>query len=238
IQRGLAAGITIYAPAIILSTLLGWNLTWTNIFIGILVIVYTVSGGSEAVSITQKQQMTVMMGGMILAGIIVVQLLPISFQEAIHVAGKMEKLNVVSFEFDFADRYNIWSGMTAAVFLFLSYFGSDQSQVGRYLSGQTLTQSRMGLIMNGFLKIPMQFVILFIGVMVFVFYQFIQPPVVFNQVQTDKLKESEYAPQFEILESKYQESFESGKLAYQEMLTAIQAGEEENANVIKGRIQD
>jgi SSS family solute:Na+ symporter len=238
IQRGLAAGITIYAPAIILSTLLGWNLTWTNIFIGILVIVYTVSGGSEAVSITQKQQMTVMMGGMILAGIIVIQLLPISFVEAIQVAGKMEKLNVVSFEFDFADRYNIWSGMTAAVFLFLSYFGSDQSQVGRYLSGQTLTQSRMGLIMNGFLKIPMQFIILFIGVMVFVFYQFSQPPLFFNQVQTDKLKVSEYATQFEELEHQYQESFESGKLAYQEMLTAIDAGEEEDANVIKGTIQD
>ena len=192
IQRGLAAGITIYAPAIILSTLLGWNLTWTNIFIGVLVILYTVSGGTEAVSITQKQQMAVMMGGMILAGLIVIQMLPISMQEALHVAGKMDKLNVVSFEFDLADRYNVWSGMTAAVFLFLSYFGTDQSQVGRYLSGQTLTQSRMGLIMNGFLKIPMQFVILFIGVMVFVFYQFIQPPVIFNQVQTDTLRPVSY----------------------------------------------
>jgi SSS family solute:Na+ symporter len=236
VQRGLAAGITIYAPAIILSTLLGWNLTWTNIFIGIIVILYTVSGGSEAVSITQKQQMAVMMGGMILAGVIVIHLLPISFQEALHVAGKMEKLNVVSFEFDFADRYNIWSGMTAAVFLFLSYFGSDQSQVGRYLSGQTLAQSRMGLIMNGFLKIPMQFIILFIGVMVFVFYQFIQPPVVFNQVQTDRLKESEYAGQYEELENEYRESFESGRLAYQEMLAAIEAGEEGEASAVKGRI--
>lgn len=238
IQRGLAAGITIYAPAIILSTLLGWNLTWTNIFIGVLVILYTVSGGTEAVSITQKQQMAVMMGGMLLAGIIVIQMLPISFQEAIHVAGKMEKLNVVSFEFDLADRYNVWSGMTAAVFLFLSYFGSDQSQVQRYLSGQTLTQSRMGLIMNGFLKIPMQFVILFIGVMVFVFYQFIQPPVIFNQVQTDKLRQSEYAPQFEDLEGKYQANFESGKLAYEEMLTAIEAGDEGKADLVKSQIKE
>ena len=238
VQRGLAAGITIYAPAIILSTLLGWNLTWTNIFIGVLVIVYTVSGGTSAVSITQKQQMAVMMGGMILAGIIVIQLLPISFQEALHVAGKMDRLNVVSFEFDFADRYNIWSGMTAAVFLFLSYFGSDQSQVGRYLSGQTLTQSRLGLIMNGFLKIPMQFIILFIGVMVFVFYQFIQPPVIFNQVQTDKLRQSEYAPQFEALENDYNASFESGKNAYQQMLTAIEAGEDEDAESIKGQIKE
>lgn len=236
IQRGLAAGITIYAPAIILSTLLGWNLTWTNIFIGVLVIVYTVSGGTEAVSITQKQQMAVMMGGMLLAGIIVIQMLPISIQEALHVAGKMEKLNVVSFEFDLADRYNVWSGMTAAVFLFLSYFGTDQSQVGRYLSGQTLAQSRMGLIMNGFLKIPMQFVILFIGVMVFVFYQFIQPPVFFNQVQTDKLRQSEYAPQLEQLEEKYQASFESGKVAYEEMLSAIDKGDEGKAEEIKGQI--
>ena len=238
IQRGLAAGITIYAPAIILSTLLGWNLTWTNIFIGVLVIIYTVSGGTEAVSITQKQQMAVMMGGMILAGIIVIQMLPISFQEALHVAGKMEKLNVVSFEFDLADRYNVWSGMTAAVFLFLSYFGTDQSQVGRYLSGQTLTQSRVGLIMNGFLKIPMQFIILFIGVMVFVFYQFIQPPVIFNQVQTDKLRQSDYAPQLEQLEQKYQASFESGKVAYQDLLSAIDAENEGKAEEIKGKIKD
>lgn len=238
IQRGLAAGITIYAPAIILSTLLGWNLTWTNIFIGVLVIIYTVSGGTEAVSITQKQQMAVMMGGMLLAGIIVIQMLPISMQEALHVAGKMDKLNVVSFEFDLADRYNVWSGMTAAVFLFLSYFGTDQSQVGRYLSGQTLSQSRMGLIMNGFLKIPMQFIILFIGVMVFVFYQFIQPPVIFNQIHTDILRQSEYAPQLEQLEGKYQESFESGKVAYQDMLSAIEAGDEGKAEEIKGQIKN
>lgn len=238
IQRGLAAGITIYAPAIILSTLLGWNLTFTNVFIGCLVILYTVSGGTEAVSITQKQQMAVMMGGMVLAGIIVIQMLPISFQEAMHIAGKMDKLNVVSFEFDLADRYNVWSGMTAAVFLFLSYFGSDQSQVQRYLGGQTLTQSRMGLIMNGFLKIPMQFIILFIGVMVFVFYQFIQPPVIFNQVQTEKLKESQFAPQFQELEEKYSVNFESGKLAYQDLLSAIDSEEGEKVDRIQSQIKD
>lgn len=222
IQRGLAAGITIYAPAIILSTLLGWNLTATNILIGSVVILYTVSGGTEAVSITQKQQMAVMMGGMILAGIIVIQMLPISFQEAMHVAGKMDKLNMVNFEFDISDRYNVWSGMTAAVFLFLSYFGTDQSQVQRYLSGQTLSQSRMGLIMNGFLKIPMQFIILFIGVMVFVFYQFFLPPVVFNTVQTDKLRQSEYAGEFEGLEADYAENFEKSKASYLDMLDAIE----------------
>lgn len=221
VQRGLAAGITIYAPAIILSTLLGWNLTLTNIFIGVLVIAYTVSGGTEAVSITQKQQMAVMMGGMVLAGIMVIQLLPISMKEALQVAGKMEKLNVVNFEFDLADRYSFWSGMTAAVFLFLSYFGTDQSQVQRYLSGQTLTQSRMGLLMNGFLKIPMQFLILFIGVLVFVFYQFITPPVHFNQVQTEALRQSRYASEFGRLEQSYQANFDSSKQVYTQLLTSI-----------------
>ncbi|MCM0041885.1 MAG: sodium:solute symporter [Algoriphagus sp.] len=221
VQRGLAAGITIYAPAIILSTLLGWNLTLTNIFIGVLVIAYTVSGGTEAVSITQKQQMAVMMGGMILAGIMVIQLLPISLTEALQVAGKMEKLNVVNFEFDLADRYSFWSGMTAAVFLFLSYFGTDQSQVQRYLSGQSLTQSRKGLLMNGFLKIPMQFLILFIGVLVFVFYQFIAPPVHFNQVQTEALRQSEYGTELGRLEQSYQANFDSSKQVYTQLLSSI-----------------
>lgn len=236
-QRGLAAGITIYAPAIILSTLLGWNLTLTNIVIGAVVIIYTVSGGTEAVSITQKQQMAVMMGGMILAGIIVIQMLPISFQEALHVAGKMDKLNMVNFEFDLADRYNVWSGMTAAVFLFLSYFGTDQSQVQRYLSGQTLSQSRMGLIMNGFLKIPMQFVILFIGVMVFVFYQFFLPPVVFNKVQTDNLRQSEYAGEFEDLEKQYEANFESSKSSYLELLDAIDKKDEPRETQLQQQIK-
>ena len=226
VQRGLAAGITIYAPAIILSTLLGWNLTLTNIFIGVLVIAYTVSGGTEAVSITQKQQMAVMMGGMVLAGIMVIQLLPISMKEALQVAGKMDKLNVVNFEFDLADRYSFWSGMTAAVFLFLSYFGTDQSQVQRYLSGQTLTQSRMGLLMNGFLKIPMQFLILFIGVLVFVFYQFIPPPVHFNQVQTEVLRQSEYGADFSRLEQSYQANFDSSRQVYTELLSSIDQGKE------------
>ncbi|MDR7131880.1 Na+/proline symporter [Algoriphagus sp. 4150] len=236
LQRGLAAGITIYAPAIILSTLLGWNLTATNILIGSVVILYTVSGGTEAVSITQKQQMAVMMGGMILAGIIVIQMLPISFQEALHVAGKMDKLNMINLEFDISDRYNVWSGMTAAVFLFLSYFGTDQSQVQRYLSGQTLSQSRMGLIMNGFLKIPMQFIILFIGVMVFVFYQFFLPPIVFNTVQTDKLRQSDYAGELEGLEAEYAENFEESKLSYLDMLNAIDMDDKSRETEIREKL--
>ncbi len=220
-QRGLAAGITIYAPSIILSTLLGWNLTWTNIFIGVLVIIYTVSGGTKAVSITQKQQMMVMMGGMILAGILVIEMLPVKFTDALHVAGKMDRLNIVNFEFNWSDRYNFWSGMTAALFLFLSYFGTDQSQVQRYLTGKTLSESRMGLIMNGLLKVPMQFIILFIGVMVFVFYQFFQPPVVFNKVQTERLETSEYQSEYLNLESEFTRSFEEKSGSITHLLEAV-----------------
>ncbi|MBW3468478.1 sodium:solute symporter [Arthrospiribacter ruber] len=222
-QRGLAAGITIYAPAIILSTLLGWNLTFTNILIGVLVIIYTVSGGTKAVSITQKQQMAVMMGGMILAGILVIQMLPVKFTEALHVAGKMDKLNIVNFELDLSDRYNFWSGMTAALFLFLSYFGTDQSQVQRYLTGSSLKQSRMGLMMNGLLKVPMQFVILFIGVMVFVFYQFFQPPVVFNKVQTEMLENSSYSQEYLQLQEEFGQSFNEKNDQIMAMLAAIEA---------------
>ena len=222
-QRGLAAGITIYAPSIILSTLLGWNLTMTNIFIGVLVIVYTVSGGTKAVSITQKQQMMVMMGGMILAGILVINMLPVKFTEALHVAGKMERLNIVNFDFNWSDRYNFWSGMTAALFLFLSYFGTDQSQVQRYLTGKTLSQSRKGLIMNGLLKVPMQFIILFIGVMVFVFYQFFQPPVVFNKVQTEKLEESQFKSDYLSLEEDFSKAFSQKSGSIESLLEAVRA---------------
>ena len=227
VQRGLAAGITIYAPAIILSTLLGWNLTFTNIFIGVLVIIYTVSGGTKAVSITQKQQMAVMMGGMILAGILVIQMLPVKFSDALHVAGKMDRLNVVNFEFNLSDRYNFWSGMTAALFLFLSYFGTDQSQVQRYLTGSSLTQSRMGLMMNGLLKVPMQFVILFIGVMVFVFYQFFQPPVVFNKVQTELLENSSYREDFKFLEEEYTQVFREKSRDINDLLEAVKIDDQE-----------
>jgi Na+/proline symporter len=205
IQRGLATGITIYAPSIILSTLLNWNLTLTNIFIGLLVILYTVSGGTKAVTQTQKQQMAVMMGGMILAGILVINMLPnnISFLDAVNVAGKMGKLNLVNFDFDLDDRYNFWTGTTAALFLFLSYFGTDQSQVQRYLTGKSLAQSRLGLIMNGLLKIPMQLIILFIGVMVFVFYQFNTPPIFFNKVELNNIKSSNYSEEVNNLENEF-----------------------------------
>ena len=221
VQRGLAAGITIYAPAIILSTLLHWNLTLTNIFIGVLVIIYTVSGGTKAVTQTQKQQMAVMMGGMILAGILVLNMLPekIGLFDAMTIAGKMGKMNLINFEFDLDDRYNFWTGTTAALFLFLSYFGTDQSQVQRYLTGKSLAESRLGLIMNGLLKVPMQFIILFIGVLVFVFYQYNTPPVFFNKVELEQLKQSEYKINVIELEDRFSTLHEEKKRAIDLMLS-------------------
>ncbi len=233
IQRGLAAGITIYAPSIILSTLLNWNLTLTNIFIGLLVILYTVSGGTKAVTQTQKQQMAVMMGGMILAGILVINMLPnnISFLDAVNVAGKMGKLNLVNFDFDLEDRYNFWTGTTAALFLFLSYFGTDQSQVQRYLAGKSLAQSRLGLIMNGLLKIPMQLIILFIGVMVFVFYQFNTPPIFFNKVELNNIKSSNYSQEVNKLENEF-------KVLHDKKTVDIYSLLDAQKNEDKGRVQE
>ena len=225
VQRGLAAGITIYAPAIILSTLLHWNLTLTNIFIGVLVIIYTVSGGTKAVTQTQKQQMAVMMGGMILAGILVLNMLPehIGFTDAMTIAGTMGKMNMINFDFDLEDRYNFWTGTTAALFLFLSYFGTDQSQVQRYLTGKSLEESRLGLIMNGLLKVPMQFIILIIGVMVFVFYQFNTPPVFFNKVELEQVRQSEYNLNLTELETQYGNLHNQKKIAINNSFTKEQS---------------
>ena len=235
IQRGLAAGITIYAPSIILSTLLNWNLTLTNIFIGLLVILYTVSGGTKAVTQTQKQQMAVMMGGMILAGILVINMLPnnISFLDAVNVAGKMGKLNLVNFDFDLEDRYNFWTGTTAALFLFLSYFGTDQSQVQRYLTGKSLAQSRLGLIMNGLLKIPMQLIILFIGVMVFVFYQFNTPPIFFNKVELNNIKSSNYSSEVNSLETEFKALHDKKTMDIYSLLDAQKNGDKVRVQELK-----
>ncbi|GEO04932.1 hypothetical protein AAE02nite_25960 [Adhaeribacter aerolatus] len=228
VQRGLAAGITIYAPAIILSSILGWNVNTTSLIIGLVVIIYTVTGGTRAVSVTQKQQMAVMMGGMIVAGLIVINMLPpeVSFYDAVQVAGKMDKLNLINFSFDWNDRYNVWSGVSGGLFLFMSYFGTDQSQVARYLSGKSVTESRLGLLFNGLLKIPMQFIILFIGVMVFVFYQFVQPPVFFNKVAKEKLYETPYAGNLIQLEAEHNANFKEKSRVVREMLRGIQAEDE------------
>lgn len=228
LQRGLAAGITIYAPAIILSTILGWSLTFTILFIGVIVTIYTMSGGTRAVSQTQKQQMAVMMGGMILAGIMVVRMLPeeVSFGEAVEVAGKMGRMNVVDFSLDFSDRYNFWSGITGGLFLALSYFGTDQSQVARYLGGRSMAESRLGLLFNGLLKIPMQFLILFIGVMVFVFYQFHQPPLYFNQTVRNQVSETAFGPELNRLETAYSETFQQKEEAVRDLVAALRTDDE------------
>jgi len=223
IQRGLGAGITIYAPAIILSTILGWNISTTVFLIGSLVIIYTVSGGTKAVAQTQKQQMAVMMGGMIFAGIMVIHYLPdyVSFGDAVKVAGKMGKMNIVSLDFDLADRYNIWSGLIGGMFLALSYFGTDQSQVSRYLSGKSITESRLGLLFNGLLKVPMQFIILFIGAMVFVFYLFAKPPVFFNESALEGLRNSEAKQQIELLEKQHDSAYRTRKGAVEDLVEAL-----------------
>lgn len=228
VQRGLAAGLTIYAPAIILSTILGWPLQITIFCIGFLVIIYTMLGGTKAVSVTQKQQMIVILSGMFLAAAIMVWNLPedISFGDAVGVAGKMGKLNVVDFEFDLSNRYNFWSGMLGGVFLFLSYFGTDQSQVQRYLSGKSLAESRLGLLFNGIFKVPMQFLILFVGILVFVFFQFNQPPVHFNNGNTENLEGTVYEAEYRDLQAEHTANFELQQVAIRDLVGAIQ-GEDE-----------
>ncbi|MDO3641838.1 sodium:solute symporter [Mucilaginibacter sp. L3T2-6] len=213
VQRGLSTGITIYAPSIILSTILNINTVYTTLFIGGLVIFYTVYGGTRAVSYTQTLQMSIIFLGMFFAGVLVVHLLPdgVGFVKAVKLAGKMGKMNVVDWKFDPNNRYNIWSGLIGGFFLQLSYFGTDQSQVGRYLTGSSVGQSRMGLIMNGLLKIPMQFLILLIGILVFAFYQFNRAPMFFNRYEVEQVKQSSYAGQYNELENQYNAAFQERK---------------------------
>ena len=205
IQRGLAAGITIFAPAIILSSILGWDLRTLNIIIGVLVIIYTVTGGTKAVNVTQKQQMFVIMSGMFITFYIILKYLPadINFSNALKIAGANDKMNILDFSFDLNNRYTIWTGILGGTFLALSYFGTDQSQVQRYLSGKSIKESQLGLIMNGLLKVPMQFFILLVGVMVFVFYQFNEKPLNFNPKATEVVLQSEYAEEYLDLEKEY-----------------------------------
>ena len=219
VQRGLAAGITIFAPAIILSAVLGWNLLYLNIIIGILVIIYTVSGGTKAVSVTQKQQMAIIFLGMFMAFLIILNYLPldITFDKALEIAGASGKMEILDFSFDFENRYTFWSGMIGGTFLMLSYFGTDQSQVQRYLSGKSVKQSQMGLIMNGLLKVPMQFFILLVGVMVFVFYQFNASPLHFNPAAVKDVMQSEYASEYTALEEEKKgidKTLNAAQLAY------------------------
>jgi SSS family transporter len=206
ISRGLAAGITIYAPAIILSAMLGWRLDFTIVLVGVLVIIYTVSGGTKAVSLTQKWQMSVILAGMGIAFFILLNKLPeeVTFLSALDIAGATGRMNIVDFSFDLDKRYTFWSGITGGLFLALSYFGTDQSQVQRYLSGKSITESRLGLSFNAILKIPMQFMILLTGVLVFVFYQFQERPILFNQVAIEQVMNSGEADAFQGLTDEHQ----------------------------------
>lgn len=204
IQRGLAAGITIFAPAIILSIVLGINIVYLNIIIGVLVIIYTVSGGTKAVTVTQKQQMFVIFAGMLAALFITLQLIPdeVSFGDALDIAGANGRMEVLDFSFDLENRYTVWSGLIGGTFLALSYFGTDQSQVQRYLSGSNVKNMQMGLIFNGLLKVPMQFFILLCGIMVFVFYQFNPSPLNFIDASTQTVLASEYGDEYRTLQEK------------------------------------
>ena len=231
IQRGLAAGITIYAPAIILSTILGWSLALTTLFIGIVVIFYTVLGGTKAVSVTQKQQMIVILAGMVIAAIILLKQLPagVGFGDSLNLAGKMGKLNVVDFKFDWNNKYNFWSGMLGGVFLFLSYFGTDQSQVQRYLSGKSLSESRLGLLFNGIIKVPMQVLVLFVGVLVFVFFQFNQAPIHFNTANLGVIKGTPSEVPFREIQKQYDDLFTTQKA---ESFNLINAAKQKNEGAI------
>jgi Na+/proline symporter len=223
IQRGLAAGITIYAPAIILSSILGWPLNLTNLAMGCIVIIYTVSGGTRAVSQTQQQQMIVMLAGLGIAAALIIWRLPdgISVPSALQLAGALDRMNAVSFDFDLNDRYTFWSGIAGGFFLALSYFGTDQSQVQRYLSGRSVAESRLGLLFNGVLKIPMQFVILLLGVLLFVFYLFTPPPIFFNPPALAAAEQGPHGAELRAVQARYATVLETQRRAASAYVAAL-----------------
>lgn len=237
LQRALSTGISIYAPAIILSSLLHWNIYWTNLFMGGLLIFYTVSGGARAVAHTQKFQLLVVIAGMFLAGYMVIRLLPdqIGLGDAIRLGDKLGKMNVITTGekegggFDWSDRYNLISGLIGGFFLQLSYFGTDQSQVGRYLTARSVRESRLGLIMNGIIKIPMQFLILLIGVLLFSFYQFHDHPATFNSRQWELLKSSKFKEKSEKIKTELDQVQQSKQL-----LVGQWTSDQDNAELVNG----
>ena len=260
LQRGLSTGISVFAPSIILSSLFGWNIYYTNILMGGLLIIYTMSGGAKAVAYTQQLQLIIIFIGMFLAAYMVVNMLPknVSFTDALEVSGKMGKLNVITtgFEkghFNWSDQYNLFSGLIGGFFLALSYFGTDQSQVGRYLTAKSLKQSRMGLLMNGLVKVPMQFAILLIGALVFTFYQFNKAPIFFNEVQVKKLEQSAvYKDSFRLVQQQYNEittlkqqavvnysnaSDDNDKVKQEEYLQELNTLQS-SANVLRAKVKD
>jgi Na+/proline symporter len=239
LQRGLSTGITIYAPSIILSAILQINVVYTTLFIGTLVIVYTVYGGTKAVSYTQLLQMSIIFAGMFLAGVVVVNLLPqgVGFKNSLQLAGKLNRINVIDWHFDPKNQYNVWSGIIGGFFLQLSYFGTDQSQVGRYLTGSSVGQSRLGLLMNAMIKIPMQFLILLIGVLVFSFYQFNPPPLFFNRNEVKAIKASPYAREYQKLEEEYAAAAVQKKEKANALVTALQANNNDAVYAAQAQLQ-
>ena len=228
IQRGLAVGITIYAPSLVLSVMFGWDIRLTSTLIGGIIIVYTTSGGVKAVNWTDVQQMLIIMAGMVVAFVMTIVLLPknVGFVDALHVAGGMGRLNAIDFSFDVHNRYNFWSGLIGGLFVALAYFGTDQSQVQRYLTGESVTQSRLGLLFNGLAKVPMQFFILLIGAMVFAFFQFERPPLFFNPVELEKVRQSAHAAQFQEVEQRYNQSLDQRSATAIEYVEAKKHGDE------------
>ena len=260
LQRGLSTGISVFAPSIILSSLFGWNIYYTNILMGGLLIIYTMSGGAKAVAYTQQLQLIIIFIGMFLAAYMVVNMLPqnVSFTDALNVSGKLGKLNVITtgFEkghFNWSDQYNLFSGLIGGFFLALSYFGTDQSQVGRYLTARSLKQSRMGLLMNGLVKVPMQFLILLIGALVFTFYQFNKAPIFFNEVQVKKLQNSAvYKDSFLMVQQQYDAILikkqqavinysaaadNNEKILQEKHISELQ-NLQDTANVLRGKVKD
>ncbi|HEX8561109.1 MAG TPA: sodium:solute symporter [Pyrinomonadaceae bacterium] len=227
LQRGLSTGVSIYAPSVILSVIMGWDIRVVIFLIGGSVTLYTALGGARAVDNTNFQQFLIIMGGMVVAFFTIVWTLPadVSFVEALSVSGKLGRLNAMDFSFDVKSQYNFWSGLVGGCFLALSYFGTDQSQVQRYLTGESVAQSRLGLLFNGLVKVPMQFFILFLGAMVFAFYQFTQPPVFFNPVAVERARAGASAGQFRALEAEHAAAFEEKQRAAREYVGALRAGD-------------
>jgi Na+/proline symporter len=227
VQRGLAVGITIYAPSLVLAVMLDWDVRLTSTLIGGVIILYTTSGGLKAVSWTHFHQMIVILFGMAVAFVTTIVLLPkgVGFLDALHLAGGMGRLNAIDFSFDLQNRYSFWSGLIGGLFVALAYFGTDQSQVQRYLTGDSVTQSRLGLLFNGLAKVPMQFLILLLGAMVFVFFQFERPPLFFNPVEVNKIRQSAYAQQYQAAEERYAKAADRKTLAAREYVEARKEGD-------------
>lgn len=240
IQRGVSTGITIFAPSIILSSILHLDVTYTTLIIGMMVIFYTVWGGTKAVSYSQLLQMGIIFTALLAAGVMVVHYLPadIGFNEALHIAGKSGKTNAIDWGFDLNNQYTVWTGLIGGFFLQLSYFGTDQSQVGRYLTGSSIRDARLGLLMNGLLKVPMQFCILLIGILVFAYYQFHTPPLFFNNVEVAKIENSQYSDEYVAIMQRHEAIAEEKKEWVEKLVAAVKADDSETIDASRQALQE